>query len=93
MLSEKLELSQFGQPDAQRLENEEYFLGQTLVISGYPQQSHRLLEVTGLKNDSLGCRIQRLLRQAACFSRIPLPKSPGHPMYLDEEDKFQIQQG
>lgn len=93
MLPEKLELIQFGQPDVHRLENEEYFLGQTLVMSGcLPTEPPCLLEVIGLENDSVGCKIQRLLRQAAHFSRIPLPKSPDNPMYLCQEDKFQIQQ-
>lgn len=46
-----------------------------LLCQDAPHQSHCLLEVTNPRNDFLGCRIWRLLRQAAHFSRIPLPKN------------------
>lgn len=58
-----------------------------------PYLSHYQLEVSCERNDSLGCRIQRLLGPAACFCRNLLPKSPGHPISLGQEGKSQIQQG
>lgn len=51
MLPEKLKLSQFGQPDAHTLENEEYSWARHLLCQDAPHQRHRLLEVIGLKND------------------------------------------